>query len=97
VLLSCGAMLDVIRHRVSLHSDHSPWIILFGSFDPIGTARGDYFIHIIIIIIIIVFGHTVQGVVDSDLVYIRYCILFWVYSACWHNRIIASWHHSKVL
>jgi len=40
--------------------DRSPWIILFGSFDPIGTARGDYFIHIIIIIIIIiVFGHTV--------------------------------------
>jgi hypothetical protein len=21
--------------------DRSPWIILFGSFDPIGTARGD--------------------------------------------------------
>ena len=91
-------MLDVTRQRVSLHSDHSPWIILFGSFDPIGTARGDYFIHIIIIIII-VFGHTVQGVLDSDLIYIRYytLILFWVYFACWHNRIIASWHHSKVL
>ena len=34
-------MLDVTRHRVSLHSDHSPWIILFDSFDTIGTARGD--------------------------------------------------------
>ena len=59
-------------------------------FYSIGTARGDYFIHIIIIII--VFGHTVQGVLDSDLIYIRYytLILFWVYFACWHNIIIAS-------
>jgi len=73
--------------------DRSPWIILFGSFDPIGTARGDYLIHIIIIIII-VFGHTVYGALDSDLIYIRYytLIFIWVYSACWHNRITASWH-----
>ena len=43
-----------IRQRVSLHSEHSHWIILFGSFDPIGTARGD--IYLIRIIIISIFG-----------------------------------------
>ena len=67
-MLILWAMRDVNRQRVSLFPDHSPWIILFDSFDTIGTARGDYFIHIIIIII--VFGHTVYGALDSDLIYI---------------------------
>ena len=30
--------LGNVYHRTY---EHSPWIILFGSFDPIGTARGD--------------------------------------------------------
>ena len=41
-MLLLWAMRDVIRQRVSLFPDHSPWIILFDSFDTIGTARGDY-------------------------------------------------------
>jgi len=64
--------------------EHSPWIIL--------AQHGViYFIHIIIIIIII-FGHTLRGVLDSDLISIRYytLILLWIYFACWHHRIIAS-------
>jgi hypothetical protein len=79
VLLSCGAMLDVTRQRVSLHSDHSPWIILLDLVILLAQHGVIYFIHIIVIIII-VFGHTVQGVLDSDLIYIRYftLILFWV-------------------
>ena len=47
--------------------EHSPWIILSGSFDPIGTARGDL-LDLFQIRILIIFGHTVQGVLDSDLI-----------------------------
>jgi hypothetical protein len=43
-------MLDVTRHRVSLHSDHSPWIILFDSYDTIGTARGDLLNFILLLL-----------------------------------------------
>ena len=47
--------------------EHSPWIILFGSYDPIDTARGDL-LDLFQIRIFIIFGHTVLGVLDSDLI-----------------------------
>jgi len=52
-------MLDVTRQRVSLHSDHSPWFILLDLVILLAQHGVIYFIHIIIIIVI-VFGHTVQ-------------------------------------
>ena len=67
----CSMSLGNVYHCTY---DHSPWIILFGSFDPIGTARGDFLIRIKIRIIII-FWHTVLGVLNFDLISIRYCIL----------------------
>ena len=45
------AMRDVIRQRVSLFPDHSPWIILFDSFDTIGTARGDLLNFILLLLL----------------------------------------------
>ena len=42
--------------------EHSPWIILWGSLDPTGTARGDIYL---IRIIDIIFGHTVRGVLEN--------------------------------
>ena len=54
-------MLDVTRQRVSLLSDHSPWNILFGSFDPIGTARGDIYLIRITTIIILFWAHSARS------------------------------------
>ena len=33
--------------------DRSPWIILFGSFDPIGTARGDLLKFVILLLLLL--------------------------------------------
>ena len=35
--------------------DRSPWIILFGSFDPIGTARGDLLKSVILLLLLYLF------------------------------------------
>ena len=40
-------------------SDHSPWIMSIGSFDPIGTARGDD--YLIRIIIYYIWAHSARG------------------------------------
>ena len=80
-------MLDVTRHRVSLRSDHSPWIISFGSSDPTGTARGDLFKFVLLLLYI--FGaHSARGTgfrFDYNLLLYLDYIVFWVYLACWHT------------
>ena len=64
--------LGIVYHCAS---DHSPWIISFGSSDPTGTARGDLFKSVLLLYIYInIFGHTVLGVLDSELIIICYCI-----------------------
>ena len=64
-------------------------LYLFGSLDPIGTARGDL-LDSYKSVYLLYLTHTVQGVLDSYLISIRYSIFILGYFACWHSRIIAS-------
>jgi hypothetical protein len=62
-------------------------IISFGSSDPTGTARGDLFKFVLLLLYI--FGaHSARGTgfrFDYNLLlYLEY-IVFWVYLACWHT------------
>ena len=69
--------------------DRSPWIISFGSFDPIGTARGD--IYLIRIIVIIIFGaHSARSTgfrLDC------YSILYFDFGFILHVGIVDQSHH----
>ena len=35
--------------------DRSPWIILFGSFDPIGTARGELLKSVLSLLLLLLY------------------------------------------
>ena len=86
-MLILWAMRDVIRQRVSLHSDHSPWIILFDSFDTIGTARGDLLNFVLLLLYL--FTQCLGTRLRID----YYPILYFDFGFISHIGILEKSHH----